>query len=999
MARAQVLETLGRSAGLGRAPRVWCWGDLWRCVGEGRDGGPARLSDPAARAALALAVGRARDAGQLTATADLADRPGFRRRVRDRVAGWTRLELSPDREPPPGAGPTAVDEWAIYGQYRAILSALRAEDAEGFARWASKALSGSPPPALRKLGTVTVVDPDDDPPAVRRALEFFEAKADAVRVTLAYDPEPMLAEVYSAVGPIRSRLIERGYEERVYAPDAGRPPFLHRAERELFRRDAHSLPLIDDPAGLTLLGAPQGDGVGLVVARELRRLLGRGGVGPEDVLVLVRSWDEHAEAVLGVLRSWGLPVSPLGRPSRMSSEPAVSALRMVLRLQSRGWEAAELVRLLRHGRFRPRWAVGLPPDALAQAAAAVRDSGAYRDPTAILRALDGSVARSADDVRALERARRVRDLVERLIGDVETLSRSGSWREHADRLRDVAGMLGIDGEGDHALERLWDALDDHAAVIEAADRRGRAVPFAAFVKAVEDLAGDHRELVADVAPGTVCMATVDQSAGARARFVILANLAEGTFPTRDAVESADGIDDPAHVGRPFAREMARFLRVLGSADEAVVLAYPTSDEKGQQVLPAGFLDDLIRRIDPGAIEAVRTEAKRFDPALLSHPDLAGSPADARARAVALACARHEPGDLARLAADPRHRRVLDGTAAALSLTAQRLGRGAFNAYDGRLTDPAVARLLAPRFGPEAPFSPSQLESYLSCPFQFFLKYVLKLLPVDDRDELDEDFIARGNRVHKVLEEYERLRGLPDGNLLVIDEFVTRTLMSVELSDDSGSNPGLHEIGRRQVAETLRRYFEQAADYSRNHPEPPARPALFEVVFGDEREEQGHSCVVLGEGPGAVRVQGKIDRVDVLATDQGPGFRVIDYKTGSPPANKDVLGFLMVQLPLYALAVERLALAGEAAAPRDVGYWDLRKEGFKKIDLKDWPGSKADLEAVVLDAVARLRGGRFVVAPKKDDCTQTCDYATVCRIGQVRGLASRRGASRNEREPG
>jgi hypothetical protein len=215
-------------------------------------------------------------------------------------------------------------------------------------------------------------------------------------------------------------------------------------------------------------------------------------------------------------------------------------------------------------------------------------------------------------------------------------------------------------------------------------------------------------------------------------------------------------------------------------------------------------------------------------------------------------------------------------------------------------------------------------------------------------------------------------------------------MSVELSDDLGPNPGLHEIGRRQVAETLRRYFEQAADYARKHAQPPARPALFEVVFGDEREEPGRGCVVLGEGSEAVRIQGKIDRVDVLETDRGPSFRVIDYKTGSPPASRDVLSFLMVQLPLYALAVERLALAGDGASPRDVGYWDLRKEGFKRIDLKDWPGSKARLEAVALDAVARLRSGLFVVAPEKDDCTRTCDYATVCRIGQVRGVGKSSG---------
>ena len=237
-------------------PRVWCWDDLWRAVREGRDDGPARLSDASARAALSLAIGRARDARQLNATAAVAAWPGFRRRLRERVSGWTRLDLFPDREPPE-TGPTIPDEWAIFGHYRAVLRSLEAEDADGFANWAARALEKRAP-SLKKLGTVTILDPDDDAPAVRRALEFFEAKAKAVRVVLGYDPDPALAEVYSAVAPWRQRLIERGYEESAHAPDVWRVPALRDIERELFRDDAPTRSTTWNATGLSLLGSPAG---------------------------------------------------------------------------------------------------------------------------------------------------------------------------------------------------------------------------------------------------------------------------------------------------------------------------------------------------------------------------------------------------------------------------------------------------------------------------------------------------------------------------------------------------------------------------------------------------------------------------------------------------------------------------------------------------------------------------------------------------------------------
>ncbi|MCA1684607.1 MAG: PD-(D/E)XK nuclease family protein, partial [Planctomycetia bacterium] len=784
----------------------------------------------------------------------------------------TRRELSPDQEPTE-TGPTVPDEWAIYGQYRAVLKAMGAEDLEGLANWAARVLETSPPPGLKKPGTVTVLEPDDDSAAVRRAFGFFEARAKGVRVVLGYDPDPGLAEVFSAVAPFRERLLGRGYEESVPAPGLFRPAALRDAERDLFRTGVPSGRGIANPDGLKLLGAPQGEGVGLVVAREVRHLLDRG-ADPEDVLVLVRNWDEDAEAVLGVFRSWGLPVSPLGRPRGLASEPAVSALRMALRLQHEGWEASELVKLLRHGRFRPDWPSARVPDATARAAAAVRDSGVFRGTLRILRALDRAAGATAEGTPRA-RAERSSDLARRVIDEVESVDRPSDWHGHVEGLKRLAGALGIGDEGDPALERFWNALDDQAAVFDETGA-GRPVLFGEFLEA----------------------------------------------------ESAE---EPARVGRAFAREMAKFLRVIGSAGESLTLAYPTRDEKGQEVLPAGFLDDLKRRLEPDTLGALLKghEFNRFDPAMIDHDDLARSPSDARVRAVALACVRHRPGELARLATDTRHRRALEGTAAALTLTAQRLDARGFSAYDGRLTDPGGA--LAARFGPDAVFSPSQLESFLLCPFQFFLKYVLRLRPVDDRDELDEDFIGRGNRIHKALEDYEQLRLGQDDGRLVVDDFLTSTLMGASLSDDSEANSGLGEIERRRVE------------------------------------------------------QRRIDRVDLIDTDQGPSFRVIDYKTGAPPAKKDVTNFLMVQLPLYALAVERLNLAGDSAGPRDVGYWDLREKGYSKIDLKDWPETKARLEAEVVGAVARLRVGLFVVDPKKDDCTRYCEFSTVCRIGQVRGV--------------
>src|SRR5262249_574835 len=146
-------------------------------------------------------------------------------------------------------------------------------------------------------------------------------------------------------------------------------------------------------------------------------------------------------------------------------------------------------------------------------------------------------------------------------------------------------------------------------------------------------------------------------------------------------------------------------------------------------------------------------------------------------------------------------------------------------------DPHAQAAVAARYGEGYVFSPSQFESYLSCPFQFFLKYVLGLAPVDDRDDFDEDFIARGNRLHKLLEELERRVKQDGGDRLELSEFVIQTEMEAELTIGSDTDAGLYLIERRRVKKTLQKYVDQMRRYDANPKWPRATPSRFEVAFG------------------------------------------------------------------------------------------------------------------------------------------------------------------------
>ena len=350
-------------------------------------------------------------------------------------------------------------------------------------------LARSTPAAFRTLGTVTVLDLEDEPPSIHRAFACFEANAREVRVTLGYDPDPALSEVYAAVAPLRQAFLDRGYAETAFGPDTvelpvnpdsgtpyyplppcggglgrgvlaqprradpppqpsptrgegagsyvsfngialspdlSRPNGLRDAERELFHREAHARPPIADAAGLRMLGAPQGEGVGLLVAREVRRLLFVERVAPEDLLVLVRSWDEDAEVVFDVLKSWrppGLSRRPSARAGDRAGglRPADGDEPADRRVGGGGGREA-LCDMVDSSR---RTGSPAPPDALARAASSVRDSRLFRGKDAIRWALDNAIAADRTDHAHRARAAESRSILDHLIAAIEPLEQAG----------------------------------------------------------------------------------------------------------------------------------------------------------------------------------------------------------------------------------------------------------------------------------------------------------------------------------------------------------------------------------------------------------------------------------------------------------------------------------------------------------------------------------------------------------------------------------------------
>jgi RecB family exonuclease len=954
-------------------------------VRESLEGGRTCLSAAAAGAVFDEAVRQARGAGELQAIASVIDWPGYRRRLRQRIADWTETEHR--LKGPAPEDPVAASEWAVFVRYRRLLVQLGAEDETGFALWVARRLM--PPPApLSVFDQVTFLDWEAPTRAHWRILEHVLRRARSIRITLAYEPEPSASPVYETTALVRARLLKLGFDEEPIQPEIWRPAGLRAVEQSLFRQETLGHPEISVTKGVTIWGAPAGEGLGRLLAREVRRLL-QAGNQPEEILILVREWSEQADVAFEVMQDWGLPVST--QPSRpLGADPAVAALLLAIGLPVQDWDTERLIRVLRNGQVRPA-GPATDPLSMASAASVIQRTRVYRGRESLLRRLEDMAAdkkASSDQVRRTTAAYK---LVSRVFALLAPLDRPRSYVEQLDQLFKVADDLGFDCREAFGLDQLRDALEDKGDVL---DRLGQGETFwtwSTFVQEVESMVLELKAAAPAPRPGSVRMAAVDEVVGARARFVILADLVEGTFPTRDAVEAyttlRPGVPPSAATRQALSREMLRFLSVLGSADSGVILIYPTTDAKGQELLRAGFLDELLELLTPEAAALCHQAFGRFDPTLIESPDLAGAPGDHRILAAALARWRGDLAPMAELAARPEHHPILEGTAAALHSLSRRQRGTPFGEYDGLLGEGETVLKIGDTFATDYRFSASQLETYIACPFQFFCKYVMKLEPVERRDELDEDYTVRGSRIHDILEQIEQMKqeSQEDRSLETLAKIVVESVLKRARADASNIELGLLEIESRRLIQTLQRYHEQHRHYA-SDPESRPIPHLFELEFGGENARHGY--LELSRGSKLVRLSGKIDRIDLVETPQGRGFRVIDYKSGAGPSPTEVIKARLLQLPLYAMAVERIILREEAVSLRDVGYWALRKEGYRPIVFEEWEAVQSALETYVAELVGRLRQGIFVVDSQVDGCESFCDFRAICRIRQAR-LASKR----------
>jgi DNA helicase II / ATP-dependent DNA helicase PcrA len=693
-----------------------------------------------------------------------------------------------------------------------------------------------------------------------------------------------------------------------------------------------------------------------VAAVEIERLIGREGVDPQRIAVLVRSVAGESRAVVGALEERAIAAQVLGASAfferaevrdvlawmRLLADPrdAPAVVRSLARppIELRQVDLARVIQISRRRKLDM-------VSALAAATESPQIPPEARERIVSFLKLHREAAAALDTVRP--------DLfVHRLIERIG-LRRQQLFAAHADvverlvslaRLGELAARFAQDRPGATARE-----FSSHLAVVSE-----RGLP--------ED--EEAAAAIANPRPEAVQVMSMRTARGREFDHVYVLGLDSASMPgTRRSRAGERGHESrPEHVDR-----MRRLLALaIARARQRLVLSYAASAPDGSARRASPLLEQA--RAALGAEWEVKEE-ELFGPAETLHSTLrlmrdetlqdvariGGRLGELRLdtdldishgvvrylELVKLAALLERPPgqDVAQALPDINARLLAATTSLQREiyesstlddtlLSAEHDQRARAQAMSAR-DEPSLERFL-PRRGEGLLLSASDVQTYRSCPLRYKFARVFR---IPSEPSAAQRF---GIVMHQALERYHAARGETLKELFDLLERGWRR---------SGLGDGEQERELYEKAQSaLRRYHEQLAGSD-------AEPVWFERAFAFKL--------------GAHHVRGRVDRVDRLADGS---YELIDYKTSRPKTELQLRED--IQLSLYALAAQE---SWHLQASRQAYYYLLDDV---KVQMASERLDSESVGEIVLDVAAAIQGQEFEPTPSHAACA-LCDYRLLC----------------------
>lgn len=745
-------------------------------------------------------------------------------------------------------------------------------------------------------------------------------------------------------------------------------------------------------------------------AKEILRLVDDGQLAFHEIGVVARGLEAYGTVIRNCFAQHRIPLA--GRLEEpLVSFPLAKAVILLLHLPAKDFLRSQVIDLLSSPYFQLQKVAAEPanarPDlwdlatrelAICKGVAEWRRLRRFTQRDLLLRQLSDD-----DETRVIQitaaQLLSLADAVDALVADLGGLPKQATWQEYGTRWKTLLEKyLGIASMGEtetaaaSASQPILEVLDQLAGLDKITDNVSLEVFSDTFEHWLErtTLTDDRRNRDGVMVLG----ATAARGLSFRALFVLGVN--EGVFPRtiredaflrdrdREVLETDLGYKvNPKLTG--YDEERLLFTLLVGAARERLYCSYQRADDNGRALAPSWYVDELKQALagQGRACEVViiprslieKSTIAPFDRQELLLPD---------ELAVRLTLVNQDPTSL------------IDATGNLPEIYQQ--GRkivGELDRSGNRLLghDGLVGELAGYwKHFAERGVSPTALETYARCPFQFFARHVLGLQPLEHPEEsLGPSAAEFGELGHAILNGF--YKALMDGGYFtgkaaaigtenLLAAVASRTFVDYEAKNPVGY-PLAWETLKEGLVQLLRRVTtKDLEDLSSSGFAPISLEKNLERNLPDDWPE----------GMNGLTIRGRIDRIDRKLRD-GHALRVIDYKFkfGAAPTTQDnnlvraALRGERLQPPFYYLLAQTWSeqQVGKSSPAIEADFYYIAErwsDGPLVTATYDRDGLSGNLGAATKDTIAYLangvRQGRYFLH-RGEHCGH-CEVATICR---------------------
>lgn len=252
------------------------------------------------------------------------------------------------------------------------------------------------------------------------------------------------------------------------------------------------------------------------------------------------------------------------------------------------------------------------------------------------------------------------------------------------------------------------------------------------------------------------------------------------------------------------------------------------------------------------------------------------------------------------------------------------------------------------YGNNMKTSVSKLETYMSCPFSYYLKYGLK---INEKEKLEIKIIDTGSFMHEVIDEFFKrlnqdfendgnIENKDDKNIDNIEEKDIEKLVEKIVNEKLENASKFNQTAKyRVLVQRLKRVITISLKYIIQTLKNSKFKVLgTEVKFDNDKDSKYPPIEMKLDNGKTVSIIGKIDRIDIAKMPDGKFIRIIDYKSSTKDIdlNKFIAG-LQLQLITYVDATCK----NENAIPAGALYFSLLEPKIAQRNI-----SKEEIEEIL-----------------------------------------------------